>query len=173
MPTISDETKQSIIADRNKCVGILQRFQQRKAEDDRRASTNNDYPVDSQLTEEEKKTHREQYQQELEKLRNDSNDVEVRHRNLIQNVVTEESLHSQKCLEMDGNIRPILLRAHCPECGAELTTDKPKMFNPYTGESLAIHKCPKCGKEYNLEYAYPRIVFVDSNHHIVKAFAGE
>ena len=173
MSTITEETKQSIIADRNKCVGILQRFQQQKAEDDRRAANNTDYPVDSMLTEEEKLANREQYQQELNRLRNDPNDIENRRRQLIKNVVTEESLHEQDCLEIDNDVRIVVLHARCPNCGAELTTDKPKMFNPYTGESLALHKCSQCGKEYNLEYAYPRVVFVDSQNHIIKAFAGE
>ena len=46
----------------------------------------------------------------------------------------------------------------------------PGMFNPFTFEKVCKHTCKKCGKNYNLEFAYPRLVFLDNNGEEIPAF---
>lgn len=97
--------------------------------------------------------------------------------NLISNTVAEpqtgfiqqpEKLNEAE-MEVAQNIvvQPInnisVKRAYCPQCGNELVSQFPAMFNPFTQEKQCIHKC-SCGKMYNLEYSYPRIVFSDENN---------
>ena len=168
---ISETEKQKIIQDRQKCVNILSRYAKQKNEDDLRAATDNSFPTETMLTEEEQKQHREEYNKKLNELRSDPTDIERRHRQLVQNVVSEQELQSKDCIIVDTDIRPVVVHARCPECGVELVADKPKMFNPFTGESLAIHKCSRCGKEYNLEHAYPRVTYVNSRGEEITAFS--
>ena len=64
----------------------------------------------------------------------------------------------------------VVRRAFCQNCGEELISKTPQLFNPYTLESICKHTCSKCGSNFNLEYAYPRIVFLDKNGEEIKAF---
>lgn len=75
--------------------------------------------------------------------------------------ITEKELEEKKLTSL-GKVSDIQIKhAYCPECGEELISKLPPMFNPFTGERQCIHKCGKCSKSYNLDYSYPRLVFLD------------
>lgn len=83
--------------------------------------------------------------------------------------VTEEELIKND-LTVDNNVRVVVRRVKCPNCGKELVSQTPVMYNAFTQEKIAKHDC-ECGYKCNLEYAYPRVVFVDDNNNEVKAFS--
>ena len=83
--------------------------------------------------------------------------------------VTEEELIKND-LTVDNNVRVVVRRVKCPTCGKELVSQTPVMYNAFTQEKIAKHDC-ECGYKCNLEYAYPRVVFVDENNNEVKAFS--
>ena len=56
----------------------------------------------------------------------------------------------------------IVKHAYCEECGEELVSQAPPMFNPFTFERICKHTCTKCGKVYNLDFAYPRLAFINN-----------
>ena len=56
------------------------------------------------------------------------------------------------------------------ECDEELISNAPPMFNPFTFERICKHTCTKCGKIYNLEFAYPRLAFINNNGEELPAF---
>lgn len=66
-------------------------------------------------------------------------------------------------------VEPRLIRAFCPKCGKEIFNDAPVMFNPFSHQKVNMYKC-ECGFEANLEYAYPRVVFVDENNKEYNAY---
>lgn len=199
---MSDKEREAYKQERDGCVGILERFAQRKYEDDQRRAQqeHNDFPQDSILTEEEQKTHRVMYEQKLNELRHDTQDskvhayaklvaqkqhekkleekatVKVNAANLINpfpnkmTKLSEEDLFKSGNINLDANIHLMVAHAYCPKCGTELISKTPKMFNPYTGESMAPHVCEKCHEEYNLEYAYPRLVILGADNKEVQAF---
>lgn len=68
------------------------------------------------------------------------------------------------------DVRPVLVRGYCPKCGKEIISVCPPMYNPFTFEKKNIHKCGSCGWMGNLEYSYPRIVFVDANNNEYEAY---
>ena len=63
----------------------------------------------------------------------------------------------------------IIKHFYCPECGEELISKAPPMFNPYTFERICLHEC-KCGKRYNLDYAYPRFVLINKEGDEINAY---
>lgn len=83
-----------------------------------------------------------------------------RRQRMIENPVLES--------ELEHTITPVvprLIRAYCPKCGKEIINKAPVMFNPFNYQRVNIYKCD-CGFEANLEYAYPRVVFVDEKNNI-------
>ena len=70
---------------------------------------------------------------------------------------------------LDEDIKVGIKHAYCPKCGRELVSKAPTVFNPFTFEKISKHEC-ECGFKCNLEYAYPRIVYVNSNGEEIKAF---
>lgn len=78
--------------------------------------------------------------------------------------LTENNLLENNLIKTDSINSLYVKRAYCPECGKELTTKFPSMFNPFTQEKQCIHECTTCGIKYNLDYAYPRIAFMDENN---------
>ena len=82
-----------------------------------------------------------------------------------------ESSMEEKGLIKNSDVNKIIIKhAYCEECGEELISDAPPMFNPFTFEKVCKHTCKKCGKVYNLEFAYPRLVFLDNNGEEIPAF---
>lgn len=77
--------------------------------------------------------------------------------------VTEKEMVEKKLIVLNDVSKIQVKHAFCPECGEELISDLPPMYNPFTRERQCIHKCGKCNKTYNLDYSYPRFVFLDEN----------
>ncbi len=67
------------------------------------------------------------------------------------------------------NVTPVVIRAYCPKCGKEIVSNSPTLYNPFSLEKVNMYKCD-CGFEGNLEYAYPRVVFVDENNNDINAY---
>lgn len=67
-------------------------------------------------------------------------------------------------------LKPVVIRAYCPECGEEIVSTAPVMFNPFTLEKICKYDC-KCGWKANLEFAYPRVVFVTESGDEIQAYA--
>lgn len=120
------------------------------------------------LSEDEQKA----YAEELDKQRNSEYSMEAQYKKRMAAItkLTEDEMIEQ------GHIKPQdvssikVLHAYCTECGEELVSDTPTCFNAYTMEKISIHNCKKCGKKYNLEYAYPRVVFLDEDGNEIIAF---
>lgn len=81
---------------------------------------------------------------------------------------TEKELLDSNLLS-NSNVKEIVVKhAYCENCGKELKTNTPAMFNPYTKEKHCIHVC-ECDKIFDLEYAYPRLVFIDEKNNEIFA----
>lgn len=103
------------------------------------------------------------YKVELDNLRTEMS-FEAQYKKAMDEIIRmdETEMKSKKLIENE-NIKSVkVIHAVCPECGAELVSKFPPMFNPYTQERQCIHHCV-CGKKYNLEYAYPRLAFYNEN----------
>lgn len=82
--------------------------------------------------------------------------------------VTEEDLANKQLLRSEKFLATIE-HAFCPYCGAEIKSAFPVMINPYTMERIARHDC-KCGAKLNLDHAYPRLVFYNSDREEIKVY---
>lgn len=80
-------------------------------------------------------------------------------------VVKESEIKTEKI-----DVRPVLVKGYCPKCGKEIVSICPPMYNPFTFEKRNVHKCGNCGWTGNLEYSYPRIVFVDADNNEYEAY---
>lgn len=67
-------------------------------------------------------------------------------------------------------VTPMVKRAYCPQCGKEIISRGPVMYNPFTFEKTCPHVCD-CGWRGDLEYSYPRVVFVTENGTQIEAYA--
>lgn len=110
----------------------------------------------------------EDIEAEIERLRRDPNDMMNAFYNEYPKV-TEEELVKGNYIK-DEEVKPMVRRVYCPKCGKELVSNSPLLLNPYTGERIAKHEC-ECGYKANLDYAYPRICFVDNNNNEVIAYS--
>jgi hypothetical protein len=82
--------------------------------------------------------------------------------------VTEEDLSNKQLLRSEKFLATIK-HAFCPYCGAEIKSAFPVMINPYTMERIARYDC-KCGAKLNLDHAYPRLVFYNSDREEIKVY---
>lgn len=82
--------------------------------------------------------------------------------------VTEEDLSNKQLLRSEKFLATIK-HAFCPYCGAEIKSAFPVMINPYTMERIARYDC-KCGAKLNLDHAYPRLVFYNSEREEIKVY---
>lgn len=145
---------------------ILERYKQQVAED--KANENYDLPEDFNINVDE--NYKEEYKKELDKQRGDifSNEqqYEAQLKKSLIRLAEEEGSSSVKEEEID---RVTVKHFYCPECGEELISKAPPMFNPFTMERICLHEC-KCGKRYNLDYAYPRFVLYNKKGEEIKAY---
>lgn len=135
-----------------------------KNKEDNELPLNNDEFVDNS------KIDKNEYIKELSKLRNSENDMEIKYKKFHEKYVKI----SESQLIKDGNIKDdeikiIVRRAYCPVCGKELVSQFPVIYNPFTKEKIAKYDC-ECGFTANLEYAYPRMVFIDKEGKEIKVF---
>lgn len=61
-----------------------------------------------------------------------------------------------------NDYEPVVIKAYCPECGKEIISTSPVIFNPYTLDKICRYDC-ECGWKGNLDYAYPRFVMRNKN----------
>lgn len=148
-------------------MGILDEYRAELNKD--KEYENNMFPEGSELNE----TQREEYEKCLNKLRSDPNDIENAYRKKMSEMKQmNESEMTVKNLIKDQEVKKIIVKhAYCSECGEELISKTPPMFNPFTKESICKHTCSKCGTEFNLEHAYPRFALIDENNNEIIAFA--
>ena len=147
-------------------MGILDKYKAQLEED--KKNENVSFPEGSQLKEEQ----REEYVKTLKELRNNSNDMENTYRAKIDEMkqMSENDMENNNLINNETVEQVIVKHAYCEECGEELISDAPPMFNPFTFERVCKHTCKKCGKIYNLEFAYPRLAFINNKGEELPAF---
>ena len=147
-------------------MGILDKYKAQLEED--KKNENISFPEGSQLKEEQ----REEYVKTLKELRNNSNDMENTYRTKMAEMkqMSESDMESNKLINNEMVEKVIVKHAYCEECGEELISNAPPLFNPFTFERVCKHTCAKCGKIYNLEFAYPRLAFIDNKGEELPAF---
>ena len=147
-------------------MGILDKYKAQLEED--KKNENVSFPEGSQLKEEQ----REEYVKALKELRNNSNDMENTYRTKMAEMkqMSESDMESNKLINNEMVEKVIVKHAYCEECGEELISNAPPLFNPFTFERICKHTCAKCGKIYNLEFAYPRLAFIDNKGEELPAF---
>lgn len=83
----------------------------------------------------------------------------------------DENEMENSFLIKDEEVKKIVVKhAFCEDCGEELISKAPPMFNPFTLERICKHECSKCGKIYNLEFAYPRLAFYGISDEEIPAY---
>ena len=147
-------------------MGILDKYKAQLEED--KKNENVSFPEGSQLKEEQ----REEYIKTLQELRNHSNDMENTYRTKMAEMkqMSESDMESNKLINNEMVEKVIVKHAYCEECGEELISNAPPLFNPFTFERVCKHTCAKCGKIYNLEFAYPRLAFINNKGEELPAF---
>lgn len=147
-------------------MGILDKYKEQLEKD--RKNENVSFPEGSQLKEEQ----REEYVKALKELRNNSNDMENIYLTKMAEMkkMSENDMESNKLISDETVEKVIVKHAYCEECGEELISNAPPMFNPFTFERVCKHTCTKCGKIYNLEFAYPRLAFINNKGEEIPAF---
>lgn len=147
-------------------MGILDKYKAQLEED--KKNENVSFPEGSQLKEEQ----REEYVKTLKELRNNSNDMENTYRAKIAEMkqMSENDMENNNLINNETVEQVIVKHAYCEECGEELISDTPPLFNPFTFERVCRHTCKKCGKLYNLEFAYPRLAFMNNKGEELPAF---
>jgi rRNA maturation protein Nop10 len=126
------------------------------------------FPEDSNLNE----SQRSEYEKCLKYLRNNENDMENAHRKVMSEMkqMTETEMDEQNLIKDEDVDKIIVKHAYCSECGEELISNAPPMFNPFTFERICKHTCTKCGTIFNLEHAYPRFAFINNKGEEIPAF---
>lgn len=139
---------------------ILERFKKQVEED--RLNENNELPKDTSLT---NPMDKKEYEKRLEALRNSEIDIENKYKQAMNRLIhlKENELSDSDNIKEIEITKVTVKHAYCPDCGTELVSAGPTMFNPFTMEKQNIHTCKNCEKKYNLEYAYPRFVFYDKD----------
>lgn len=147
-------------------MGILDKYKEQLEKD--RKNENVSFPEGSQLKEEQ----REEYVKALKELRNNPNDMENIYLTKMAEMkkMSENDMESNKLISNETVEKVIVKHAYCEECGEELISNAPPMFNPFTFERVCKHTCTKCGKIYNLEFAYPRLAFINNKGEEIPAF---
>lgn len=147
-------------------MGILDKYKAQLEED--KKVENVSFPEGSQLKEEQ----REEYVKALKELRNNSNDMANTYRAKMAEMkkMSENDMVNNNLINDEEVEKVIVKHAYCEECGEELISNAPPMFNPFTFERVCKHTCTKCGKVYNLEFAYPRLAFINNKGEELPAF---
>ena len=143
-------------------MGLLDDYQKMVEEDEK--NLNNNAPADGiEMTEEEMKEYEKRLNEMRDEMKNDENYTFEMVKPLEK--VNENSLKTEYV-----KVTPMVKKAYCPECGKEIVSNAPTMFNPFTLEKNNPYKC-ECGWKADLEYSYPRVVFVTDNGTQIEAYA--
>lgn len=146
---------------------ILERYKQQLAKD--RETENDDFTEDFDITVDE--DYRKEYKKELNKQRSEILDNEKQYTDRLNKTLIRlhEDKESSSYVKEEDVDHIIVKHFYCPECGEELISNGPPMFNPFTYERICLHEC-KCGKRYNLDYAYPRYALINKEGKEIKAY---
>lgn len=149
-------------------MGLLDDYKKMVEEDEK--NLNNDAPVDGiEMTDEEMKMYEKKLNEMREEIKN--NDCMDDGKNDCDTEIKPLSKYKEEDLKTEYvKVMPMVKRAYCPECGKEIISRGPVMYNPFTFEKTCPHKC-ECGWKGDLEYAYPRVVFVTENGTQIEAYA--
>jgi formylmethanofuran dehydrogenase subunit E len=147
-------------------MGILDEYKLQFAKD--KENEDKMFPNDSKLDE----SQRSEYEKCLNDLRNNPNSIEnVYHKKMSEMKQMSESEMMEQSLIKNEDVEKVIIKhAYCSECGEELISKAPPMFNPFTFERICKHTCEKCGAVYNLDFAYPRVAFINNNGDEINAF---
>ena len=147
-------------------LSILEKYRQDVEND--KSNEDNSFPQDKTPTLNE--SHRVAYEKRLKELRNSEISMENQYKKAMDKIkkYTEKELDAAELSSISKIPKIMVKRVYCPNCGKELVNNYPPMFNPFTHEKQCIHEC-ECGTKYNLEYSYPRIVFLDENNKEIMA----
>lgn len=147
-------------------MGILDEYKQQLEKD--RQNEEIAFPEGNEWSE----TERAEYVKQVNELRNDPNDIENVYRQKMSEMthLSEEEMTTQNLIVEEDVDKVIVKHAYCSECGEELISEAPPMFNPFTFERICKHTCKKCGKMFNLEHAYPRVAFLNNKGEEITAF---
>lgn len=108
------------------------------------------------------------YRKEIDRLRNNTDDLEQVYQKFHDTYrkLDEQEINAKCATE---NVRVVIKHAYCPECGKEIISQFPILYNPYTKEKIARYDC-ECGAKFNMEHSYPRIIYVNDNNVEITAF---
>ena len=80
---------------------------------------------------------------------------------VLQKFMEEYKFTSESSLKTTKQeVKPMVIRAFCPVCGEEIANEVPVLYNPFTLKKVVKYECKTCNWKANLEYTYPRVVFV-------------
>lgn len=145
-------------------ASILEQYRKQLEED--RKNENYDTPTDIDID----PSYVDDYKRELDKQRGNILSNERQYEERLRKTLTV--IHESEANEIiqDEIVDKVIVKHFfCPECGKELVSKAPPMFNPFTMERICLHEC-QCGKRYNLDYAYPRFVLLDKEGNEIKAY---
>lgn len=147
-------------------ASILDKYRQQVAED----KLNENYELPEGIDINVDEDYKEQYKQELDKQRGNIFSNEQQYEAQLKKSLVRISEEDGDNYIKEEEIEKIAIKHfYCPECGEELVSKAPPMFNPFTMERICLHEC-KCGKRYNLDYAYPRFVLYNKEGKEIKAY---
>lgn len=154
-------------------MGILDQYKAQLAED--REREDSFYASEDNITDENREVYesnRTEYEKRLKELRQDPNDMEnvYKQKMLQMKQMSEHEMNESSLIKEEEIDKIIVKHAYCSECGEELISNVPPMFNPFTFERVCKHTCTKCGTIFNLEFAYPRLAFINNKGEEVPAF---
>lgn len=136
----------------------MKQFEADKQNENHEVVSNNDDELVKQFVSDFSK---DEYAKKLDELRNDPNDMANKfHREYP--TISDKQMDEQGLLSSE-KIDAYLIHAYCPKCGKELRCSHKLYCNPYTRQTIAKHEC-SCGFKANLQYAYPRLVYVDKDN---------
>lgn len=95
---------------------------------------------------------------------------ETENKNEETEVIKEKDLNIEDefLFKAENGYSVYLRHAKCPECGTEIVSKTPTMYNPFNFEHFSRFTCECCQKDFVFEYSYPRIVMFDLNNNEVK-----
>lgn len=146
---------------------ILERYKQQLEED--RKNENDNFSEDFDIVVDNE--YKTEYQKELHKQRQEilDNEKQLSERSNNNLIRLHENDENVKFIKEEDVDHIVIKHFYCPECGEELISKAPPMFNPFTFERICLHEC-KCGKRYNLDYAYPRFALINKDGKEINAY---
>lgn len=148
-------------------MGILDQYKEQLAMD-----KENEDKLFEKETSELNEDQRTEFKKQLDKLKNNPLDMEKVYQSKMAEMrqLTENDLYINNNIKEEEVDKIVVKHAYCEDCGEELISQSPPMFNPFTFERICKHTCSKCGKQYNLEHAYPRVAFIDNKGNEIPAY---